>query len=132
MSAIVMMCVQPLFDQIMAACGNFSSESKQCADLIVEMDLEIGSFNIYNIVCEWSFVCWTERLWQYDTCGTKDYVTRGQIMEILRQPNVTLHSTADAFQWVGFCLCSPLIAVQHTPAAAHQGRWRSQRLCLWR
>ena len=40
-----------MYKQIIAACGDFSSESLACADMIAAMDLVIGSFDIYNIVC---------------------------------------------------------------------------------
>jgi hypothetical protein len=43
--------MQPMYKQIIAACGNFSSESRACADMVAAMDLVIGNFDIYNIVC---------------------------------------------------------------------------------
>ena len=104
--------LQPMYKQIIAACGDFSSESRECADLITEMDKAIGNFDIYNIVC----VSAATHLYnspQYDTCGYKDYLTRGQIMEALREPTVTLSSTAAAFQSVP--ACSPLFCSRCMP-----------------
>ncbi len=43
-------CLQPLYQQILSACGNFSSATSTCLSLLDEMNSYIGHFDIYNIV----------------------------------------------------------------------------------
>jgi len=52
------MISEALYQQLIAACGNFSTISSQCQTLVTQMNNEIGSFDVYNI---------------YDECGGDTY-----------------------------------------------------------
>ena len=42
---------QATWAQIESVCGDFAVQSTECLALMAEVDLQIGAFNIYNVVC---------------------------------------------------------------------------------
>lgn len=73
---------QPLYTQIKAACGNFSTESAACRRLINQMNTQIGDFDIYNV---------------FDTCGN-DQVTLQDIRTRLRDTKTFTTQGSQAFK----------------------------------
>jgi len=78
---------QPLYNNVTAACGNFSTISPACATQLALMNTEIGSFDVYNI---------------YDTCGSDDLSGPG-VMDYFAQdgPGEPYHMKAFAQEnWI--------------------------------